>query len=336
MQDLSFAVSYVSELLNKAISKKASDIHFDPFAQSIRISLRIDGLLHEHTRLAKETYASIVARLKTLAKLDIAQQRLPQDGRFEWQEQHFRLHSCPALFGEKMVARLLPTLKQQLTLDRLGLLPEQLTSLQAALQKGAGLIMVTGPTGSGKTMTLYACLQQLAQQALQIITLEDPVEMALDNVSQIPVRKAYQLSYAELLKAILRQDPDIIMIGEIRDPETAQIAIRAALTGHLVLSTLHTANSKSCVQRLLQMGVTKYHLDDCLHLVVAQRLLRCLCTDCQGRGCNSCKQGYKSRTGVFECLELQAGNETLFSLHDAAMQKCAQGITSEEEARRVL
>ncbi len=333
MQDLSFAVRYVSELLNTAISQRASDIHFDPFAQFIRISLRIDGLLHRHDELACNAYGSVIARLKTLSSLDIAQQRLPQDGRFEWQKQHFRLHTCPCLHGEKMVARLLPTLKQQLTLDTLGLLPAQLNMLQKSLSKGSGLIMVTGPTGSGKTMSLYACLQFLAQQALQIVTLEDPVEMALEGISQIPVRKDYSLSYTDLLKAVLRQDPDIIMIGEIRDSETAQIAIRAALTGHLVLSTLHTSDAFSCVQRLEQMGVPKYHLDDCLNLVLAQRLVRCLCKQCEGSGCDYCRAGFHGRIGVFECLQ---NDEDFTKLHAAGIEKVRQGITTEQEIQRVL
>ncbi len=340
MQDLSFAVTYVSELLNSAIRQRASDIHCDPFAESIRIRFRIDGLLQDYHSLPCAHYLAIIARLKTLAALDIAQQRLPQDGRFHWQQQHFRIHTCPSLHGEKMVIRLLPALEQQLSLDKIGLLPTQLTCVKDVLTKRSGIIIVTGPTGSGKTMTLYACLQFLIQQPLQIITLEDPVEIALPGISQIPVRKDFSLAYADLLKAILRQDPDVIMIGEIRDNETAHVAIRAALTGHLVLSTLHTPNAMGCIQRLHQMGIASYHLADSLNLVIAQRLVRMLCPT-----------GMQGRTGLFECLTLTPNMrhllqdedwptriqlpENFISMRDAGLIKVKENITTEEELRDV-
>lgn len=316
------AVEQVDTILIQALSLSASDIHFDPQPSGCRIRLRVDGLLSFLTELPLPLYQAVLARIKTLSGLDIAQQRLPQDGRLiyfhqQWAAQ-FRTHTCACLHGEKLVLRLIQGMEQVLHLDQLGFLPEQFSIVSELLQQTHGLIIVCGPTGSGKTMTLYAILQALKARDLHIVTLEDPVEIALNEISQLQVNRKQQLDFATLLRASLRQDPDVIMIGEIRDEETAQIAVRAALTGHLVLTSLHTPNALASVARLRNMGVAAYDLDECLRAVIAQRLVRLTS---------------KGRTGIFECYQPGKNNQ---SLEEAGQIKIHRGLTTEEELRRVL
>jgi type II secretory ATPase GspE/PulE/Tfp pilus assembly ATPase PilB-like protein len=271
-------------------------------------------------------YQSVLARIKTLSGLDIAQQRIPQDGRLVYFHDQvatqFRVHTCASIHGEKLVLRLIQGMEEILNLNQLGLLPEQDLILTELLEQTHGLIIVCGPTGSGKTMTLYAILQALMKRDLQIITLEDPVEIALEGISQLQIHRKQQLDFATLLRASLRQDPDVIMIGEIRDEETAQIAVRAALTGHLVLTSLHTPTALASLTRLKNMGIAPYDLEESLCAVIAQRLVRLKKSD-----------HFEGRTGIFEIYQ---PNQTCLSLASAGQIKIQLGLTSADELRRVL
>lgn len=288
--------------------------------------MRIDGMLRAHQLLPMNHYQAVLTRIKTLSGLDIAQQRTPQDGRMAFfhgsYQAQFRVHSCASIHGEKLVLRLIQIADQCLSLDALGLLPEQLGQIQSVLNQPHGLIIVCGPTGSGKTMTLYAMLTYLLQRELQIITLEDPVEIVIEGLSQLQIQRKQQLDFATLLRACLRQDPDVIMVGEIRDEETAHIAIRAALTGHLVLTSLHTPTAQASLGRLKNMGIASYDLDECLRAVIAQRLVRI-------------KQNnqLKGRSGLFECYQPHISS---LSLHEAAQIKVQSGLTTETEILRVV
>lgn len=319
-------VEQVTVILAHALEHKASDIHFDPYAHFCRIRMRVDGVIRPFEELTLPAYQAVLTRIKTLSGLDIAQQRLPQDGRLvffhDQQPAQFRAHTCPSIHGEKLVLRLIQSVDQSLPLESLGFLTDQLTLMQNLLTHTHGLIIVCGPTGSGKTMTLYAILQALAARDLQIITLEDPVEIAIEGISQLQIQRKQQLDFATLLRASLRQDPDVIMIGEIRDQETAEIAVRAALTGHLVLTSLHTPNATASLARLRNMGIAPYDLDECLRAVIAQRLVRV-------------RQGddYRGRTGIFECYQTDV---PYLSLDEVGKIKIQAGITTQEEIRRVL
>jgi type II secretory ATPase GspE/PulE/Tfp pilus assembly ATPase PilB-like protein len=322
----SSTVQQVTTIISHALARHASDIHFDPEPGFCRLRMRVDGLIAPYDHLSIQAYQAILTRIKTLSGLDIAQQRIPQDGRlvfFHDQTQaQFRVHTCASIHGEKLVLRLIQEDDQGLPLEALGLLPDQMILLETLLSHTHGLILVCGPTGSGKTMTLYAMLQALMKRDLQIITLEDPVEIALEGISQLQVNRKQQLDFATLLRASLRQDPDVIMIGEIRDQETAEIAVRAALTGHLVLTSLHTPDALTSLARLRNMGIAPYDLDECLRAVIAQRLVRI-----------KSQEGLKGRTGIFECYQ---SNRPYLSLQEVAALKVAQGVTTAEEIRRVL
>lgn len=319
-------VEQVTAIISQALAQGASDLHFDPGPLSCRLRMRVDGMIQPYSELPLPTYLAVLTRIKTLSGLDIAQQRIPQDGRLVFfHDQHqaqFRVHTCASIHGEKMVLRLIQADDQGMSLEQLGFLPEQLTQVQSLLAQTHGLILVCGPTGSGKTMTLYAMLQTLMQRNLQIITLEDPVEISFNGLSQLQINRKQQLDFATLLRASLRQDPDIIMIGEIRDEETAQIAVRAALTGHLVLSSLHTPSALASLARLRNMGIAPYDLEECLLAVIAQRLVRM-----------KTEKGLKGRTGIFECYQPKSVNLTL---EEVAKLKVLAGVTSEAEIRRVL
>jgi len=331
-------VTAVEYLLNYAFSQRASDIHIEPRRENGIVRMRIDGVLHKVYVIPKAVHAPIVARLKILSRMDIAEKRRPQDGRIktsrdvggEKREIELRVSSVPTAFGEKLVLRIFESTLQELS--DIGFAPEELETFEGWINQPHGLILVTGPTGSGKTTTLYAALNSIANDDLNITTIEDPVEMVHDSFNQINIQPKIDLTFGTALRHVLRQDPDVIMVGEIRDAETAQYAVQAALTGHLVLSTLHTNDSASAVSRLLDLGVPGFLLANTLRGAMAQRLLRLVCTRCakpatlaidqiaslglgrpedlvgklqvmQGEGCPRCRgTGYYGRTGIFEML----------------------------------
>jgi type IV pilus assembly protein PilB len=329
-------INLINGVIQRAIRDRASDIHIEPSRTRCRIRLRVDGLLYPIMAPAIDVHPALVSRLKVMAKLDIAERRLPQDGRIQvvtaGRTVDLRFSSLPGIFGEKVVLRVLDTNDSILDVSRLGLVESNRDRLVGLLERSYGLILVTGPTGSGKTTTLYAGINHLASDEKNIVTIEDPVEYQIDSISQNQVRENIGLSFAKVLKHVLRQDPDVIMVGEIRERETAEIAVQAALTGHLVLSTLHTNDSIGAVTRMLDMGVEPFLLSSALIGVVAQRLVRRVCVECQtsyvapagslerygmknegqvrlvrGRGCSACyDSGYKGRMAIHEILETDA------------------------------
>ncbi|MGG4663806.1 ATPase, T2SS/T4P/T4SS family [Providencia vermicola] len=321
------AVDFVENLLKTAVHKRSSDIHLEPSKQGLKIRIRVDGKLYFLPSAPYEINNEIIARLKILSKMNIAEKRRPQDGQMNWyfdgQNYSIRLSSIPTLYGEKLVLRILNT-QLKYSLEHIGMCSSLLDSLKRYLNQPQGLILVTGPTGSGKTVTLYSALEFLNQSSRNISTIEDPIEIPLQGINQIQVHEKSELSFAFILRALLRQDPDIIMIGEIRDEETAQIATRAAQTGHLVLSTLHTNCTVSAIERMIQLGVEKKQLMSCLKMVIAQRLVRKLCPKCKiptpsktqlnrvltvnewkSKGCEHCFSGFMGRTAVYEYIDQQ-------------------------------
>ena len=324
-------VRLVNRILGKAIACRASDVHFEPFEGHYRVRMRRDGVLTEVETPEASLSAAISARIKVMARMDIAERRLPQDGRIrlgssDGRQIDLRVNSLPTLWGEKLVLRILGGGDEARSLADIGLSTAQKSMFEAALSKPQGLILVTGPTGSGKTGTLYAGLKWLNDSERNILAVEDPVEITLPGVNQVQVNARIGLTFASVLRAFLRQDPDIIMLGEIRDQETAEIAVRAAQTGHIVLATLHTNSALETPSRLVDIGVPAYLIAGALNLVVAQRLLRRLCRHCgvpavnghpeghpekrpEGRvedpkGCEHCLGGYSGRVGVFEMLSM--------------------------------
>ncbi|HVO83513.1 MAG TPA: type IV-A pilus assembly ATPase PilB [Syntrophobacteria bacterium] len=329
-------VKLVNLVLVDAIRKGASDIHLEPYEKSLRVRYRIDGVLYEIMRPPLKLKNAIVSRLKIMSRLDIAERRLPQDGRIKLKtkgkEMDFRVSVLPTLFGEKVVLRLLDKSSLQLDMTKLGFEDRQLKDFQEAIHRPFGMVLVTGPTGSGKTTTLYSALCELNKTTDNISTAEDPVEYNLPGINQVQIHESIGLTFATALRAFLRQDPDIIMVGEIRDFETAEIGIKAALTGHMVLSTLHTNDAPSTVSRLLNMGVEPFLVASAVNLMLAQRLARRVCNDCKeeikvpketlldlgvseaevgtfasykGAGCPTCNQtGYKGRIALYEVMPL--------------------------------
>jgi type IV pilus assembly protein PilB len=327
-------VRFVSKVLQDAIRRGASDIHFEPFEQRYRVRLRIDGVLRELARPPVALASRISARLKVLARLDIAERRVPQDGRMKMRLSgtraiDLRVSSCPTLFGEKIVLRILDPSVAQLGIDALGYEPHQKAIYLRNLARPQGMILVTGPTGSGKTVSLYTGLSILNTVDSNISTVEDPVEINLPGVNQVNVNNRVGLTFAAALRAFLRQDPDVVMVGEIRDLETAEIAIKAAETGHLVLSTLHTNDAPQTLTRLIDMGVKPFAIATSVSLIIAQRLARRLCAACKQplevpsdallregfqatdlptlhiygpRGCAHCVEGYKGRVGIYQVM----------------------------------
>ena len=326
------AVRMQKEILEEAIRLKASDIHFEPTEKTVRIRYRIDGWLIKGPIFPRSALESLASRYKISCNLDISEKRIPQDGSFRIQYQgkgiDLRVSFLPTLWGEKVVVRILDTHQPFLGVDQLGLPGVQLERLSAMIERPQGLILVVGPTGSGKTTTLYSILQTIHREGINIITVEDPIEYALEGINQVQVFDKVGLTFANTLRSILRQDPDVILVGEIRDEETAQIALRAAFTGHLVLSTLHTNDAVSTITRLYNLGLEPYVLSSCLLGILSQRLIRKNCSKClnpyqpdpsvleryhlhllkenifyQGKGCSACRgQGYEGREGVFELL----------------------------------
>jgi general secretion pathway protein E len=300
-------IRMLNALLTQAARDGASDIHIEPYERTSSVRFRVDGTLREVVQPNRALHAALISRLKIMADLDIAEKRLPQDGRISLRigtrAVDVRVSTLPSAHGERAVLRLLDKSESQLSLESVGMQGDVLKRFEHLVTQPHGIILVTGPTGSGKTTTLYAALQRLDAGSNNIMTVEDPIEYELPGVGQTQVNAKIDLTFAKALRAILRQDPDIIMIGEIRDFETAQIAIQASLTGHLVLATLHTNDAASAVNRLIDMGVEPFLLSSSLLGVLAQRLVRKVCTHCRGAGCGECGQtGYAGRTGVFELL----------------------------------
>ena len=326
-------IRLVNLLINRAVEQRASDIHIEPFENELKVRYRIDGVLHDVETPPRRLQAAIVSRVKIMAKLNIAERRLPQDGRIKLRlmgrEIDLRVSTLPTLYGESVVLRILDRSSIIVTLESLGFPEDTLVEFEKIIVKPYGMILVTGPTGSGKTTTLYGALDKINSPDKKIITIEDPVEYQLFGVNQIHVKPAIGLTFAAGLRSIVRQDPDVIMVGEIRDAETAEIAIQAALTGHLVFSTLHTNDAAGAVARLLEMGVENYLLASALLGVLAQRLVRKVCQRCkhpaelaseviheigggngggpvevvEGSGCEECSQtGYRGRSGIYEFL----------------------------------
>jgi len=278
-------IRLVNQIISRAVETQASDIHFEPFADKLRLRYRYDGILHEAESPPKRLTAAIISRIKIMARLDIAERRLPQDGRLQMavrgQEVDFRVSTIPSLFGEKVVLRVLDRQAVSFDFAKLGLHPGVVRLFSDALDLPNGIVLVTGPTGSGKTTTLYTGLLQLNSVVRNVVTVEDPIEYQLAGINQIQVKPQIELTFANLLRSILRQDPDVIMVGEIRDIETAQIAVQAALTGHLVLSTVHTNSAAATITRLRDMGLEDYLVTAVLRGVLAQRLVRRLCRQCR-------------------------------------------------------
>jgi general secretion pathway protein E len=352
-------IRMLNALLTQAARDGASDIHIEPYERHSSVRFRVDGTLREVVQPNRALHAALISRLKIMAELDIAERRMPQDGRISLRigtrAVDVRVSTLPSAHGERAVLRLLDKSEGRLSLEALGMQGDVLSRFTRLVAQPHGIILVTGPTGSGKTTTLYAALSRLDAAHSNIMTVEDPIEYELPGVGQTQVNARIDLTFAKALRAILRQDPDVIMIGEIRDFETAQIAIQASLTGHLVLATLHTNDATSAVTRLTDMGVEPFLLSSSLLGVLAQRLVRKLCRSCQGAGCASCGQtGYAGRSGVFELLVTDdairaqihsraseadiraaalAGGMCL--MRDDGERLVAAGLTSREELLRV-
>ncbi len=316
-------IRMLNALLTQAARDGASDIHIEPYERLSSVRFRIDGALREVVQPNRALHAALISRLKIMAELDIAEKRLPQDGRISLRlgsrAVDVRVSTLPSAHGERAVLRLLDKSEARLTLEAVGMQGRVLQQIDQLIGQPHGLLLVTGPTGSGKTTSLYAALQRLDATRNNIMTVEDPIEYELPGVGQTQVNNKIDLSFAKALRAILRQDPDVIMIGEIRDHETAQIAIQASLTGHLVLATLHTNDAASAVNRLIDMGVEPFLLSSSLLGVLAQRLVRKRCHACGGAGCDACGHtGYAGRTGVFELLV--ASDEIRAQIHNRAAE----------------
>jgi type IV pilus assembly protein PilB len=321
----SSTVTLVNSLLLRAIRQGASDIHIEPYERELRVRFRVDGQLRTALSSTLGQRDAVVSRVKVMAHLDIAEKRLPQDGRIRAtfsdagrvRPIDIRASILPTLYGEKVVLRLLDPEGLRLDLTALGFAPDELGRFDRAIRRPWGMVLVTGPTGSGKTSTLYSSLARINHAGINIVTAEDPVEFHLPGVNQVQVRDQIGLTFASVLRSLLRQDPNIILVGEIRDSDTASMAVKAALTGHLVLSTLHTNDAPTSITRLVNMGVEPFLVASALHLVCAQRLVRRICAECRqvddvsqgpefrGRGCERCGgSGYRGRVGVFEVMEV--------------------------------
>ncbi|ABC80398.1 type IV-A pilus assembly ATPase PilB [Anaeromyxobacter dehalogenans] len=353
-------VKLVNLILLDAIKKGASDIHVEPYEKDFRVRFRIDGVLYEVMKPPMKLRNAIISRLKIMSELDISERRLPQDGRIKLKlgkgkEMDFRVSICPTLFGEKVVMRLLDKSNLQLDMTKLGFEEQQLKDFMEAIDRPYGMVLVTGPTGSGKTTTLYSALSKLNEVAWNISTAEDPVEFNFFGINQVQMHEDIGLNFAAALRSFLRQDPDIIMVGEIRDFETAEIGVKAALTGHLVLSTLHTNDAPGTVSRLLNMGIEPFLVTASLNAIVAQRLCRRLCPECrkpvapdeqalldagfpaeqigsfqvyEPGGCKACNdRGYKGRVAVYEVMPLWDG------LKELVIQGCSAAELKQEAIR---
>ncbi len=353
-------IKFVNQLFLEAVRERSTDIHLEPYEQQLLIRYRIDGILYDIPVPVdlKRFHPGIVSRIKVMANLNVAEHRLPQDGRAKvrvgGRDLDLRISILPTAYGESVMVRLLST-NIFLGLEQLGLLPDHQAVLEKLLTKPHGIVFVSGPTGSGKTTTLYACLARINDRLRKIITIEDPIEYLLQGITQMQVHPKINFTFSTALRSILRHDPDVIMVGEVRDFETAETAIRTALTGHLVFSTLHTNDAAGCVTRLLDMGIEPYLAASSLECAIAQRLVRLICPECKGSGCPACRQtGYKGRTAIFEFLLLDeeirglilrrasagqiaraARTKGMRTLREDGMEKVKQGLTTKDEVMRV-
>jgi type II secretory ATPase GspE/PulE/Tfp pilus assembly ATPase PilB-like protein len=367
----SSAVAIVDRLLDTAIKMRASDIHLEPLVDGLRVRFRLDGVLHDQPSLSMAVAQQVVSRLKVLSSINIAEKRLPQDGKFQipymGRTIDLRISTFPALHGEKMVVRILDQSTHGIALEQLGLSHDMLENFKCLIKRPQGFFLVVGPTGSGKTTTLYAALAALNNPEKNIVTLEDPVEYTMPGITQGYINTAAGFTFEKGIRALLRQDPDILMVGEMRDKQTARVAIEAALTGHLVLSTLHTNDAPSAIMRIMDMGVEPFLINAALSGVLAQRLVRTICTHCKqpekitpetaqlckrfdinpellrvGAGCDNCNNlGYKGRTGIFELLtvsnNLRAQIVTRPNFEYLYQQACDDGMQTlvQDGARHV-
>ncbi len=347
-------VRFVNKILLDSIKKGVSDIHLEPFEKTFRIRFRGDGILYEAASPPSNISNRIISRIKVMSRMDIAERRVPQDGRIKMQLSKnraidFRVNTCPTLYGEKVVLRILDPTSAQMGIEKLGFEPEQQKLFLEAIHKPYGMVLVTGPTGSGKTVSLYTGLNILNSIERNISTAEDPVEITVEGINQVNVNPKAGLDFAEALKAFLRQDPDIIMVGEIRDLETASIAVKAAQTGHLVLSTLHTNDAPQTINRLIQMGIEPFNIVSAVNLIMAQRLARRLCEHCKkpadypektyldagfkqeelndlkiympnDEGCEHCNRGYKGRVGIYQVMPISENMRALILKGGNAME----------------
>jgi type II secretory ATPase GspE/PulE/Tfp pilus assembly ATPase PilB-like protein len=353
-------IKMVNALLLDALRGRASDVHVESTASGLRVRFRLDGVLREVSELPRQYQSAVISRIKIMAGLSIAERRLPQDGRTRLRlgdrDVDLRVSTLPALHGESAVLRILDHGAGAKDLSELGM-PEPLEAhLDRLIRRPSGILLVTGPTGSGKTTTLYGALARVNRPGVKIVTVEDPVEYQIEGVTQIPVNRKAGLGFANALRSILRHDPDIIMVGEMRDRETAEIGIQAALTGHLVFSTLHTSDAPGGITRLIDMGIEPYLVAATVQAILAQRLVRVVCPSCRSaEGCDGCSHtGYRGRTGLFELLvmseplrALVAGQASLddlraaarqagmTSLHEDGMRKVTAGLTTKDEVLRV-
>jgi general secretion pathway protein E len=358
-------IKLVNLILFQAVKERASDIHIEPFQKELKVRYRIDGILYQRLNPPKKYQSAIISRLKIMAKLDIAEKRLPQDGRIPIKiadkDIDIRVSIIPTTFGERVVLRLLDKSSVLFGMEEIGLSPDQLQILDDLIHRPNGILLVTGPTGSGKTTTLYAALSQINSPDKNIITIEDPVEYQLWGIGQIQVNPKIGLTFAHGLRSVLRHDPDVILVGEIRDAETAEIAIQAALTGHLVFSTLHTNDSASAVTRLVDMGVEPFLVSSVVRAIVAQRLIRVICPECKegyvpeaealrdlgivpeqleggmayrGKGCPACSEtGYRGRTAIYEMLIVSEAIRHLIMKKADSTSICRQAV---EEGMKTL
>ena len=360
-------VRLVDRILRAGLLLRASDVHLDPFADSVRVRFRIDGELEEVMRIPASMQGAVTSRLKVLASMDIAERRAPQDGGFSWRPTapgavgasplDIRMATLPVRHGERVTLRLLEAGGRRLALGDIGLSGRDRAAVDGVLSRPHGLVLLTGPTGSGKTTTLYAFIAELLKGAPRnIITVEDPVEYEIPGVAQAEVDSSDKVNFAKALKSILRHDPDVVMIGEIRDAESLDVAVKSALTGHLVLSTLHANSAVGAVTRLRNMGLADHLISATLRLSIAQRLVRRLCGECRGKGCAACSgRGFSGRTGVFELFRPDAAAARLVadgapeaeilaaaraagfsSLAEDARAKVAAGVTTESEVFKVV
>lgn len=362
-------VKLTDSILREATAMQASDIHIEPFADFVRVRFRVDGALYTNSKLPVESYPDVLARIKIMAELDISERRIPQDGKIsleiDGKKYDYRVSTLPTIYGEKIVIRIFDTSDDHSNIEQLGLNPEQEKKVKRMISYPHGILLLTGPTGSGKTTTLYSFLKHLNNDEVNITTIEDPVENNLDGVNQIQVNPKVNLTFAASLRSILRQDPNVIMIGEIRDEETAEIAVKAAITGHLVLSTLHTNNAHGTISRLIDMGIPRYLVADALIGAISQRLVRKLCPYCKKEhittesemadlgltkpekiyepcGCQRCNgTGYHGRTAVFEILNLNSNikksiEDPNFSMDNIFRTCIENGMIPLQEAAKQL